>query len=94
VSGTRIKRVVLHVDRLSLQGIGPAQRSSLVEALRTTLAHELSSALAEPAAVGALMGRAAYQERLAAGRATVSGSDSAAAAGARVGRQIAGSLTR
>lgn len=94
MSGTGIKRVVLHVDRLSLHGIAPAQRSALVEALRATLARELSSALAEPAAVVTLTGRAAYQERLAAGRATVGASDSAAVAGARVGRQIAGSLTR
>jgi hypothetical protein len=92
MSDIRVTRVVLHIDRLNLRGIGHGERTALVDAVRAALAQQLSAALADPAVAVALAGRPAYQANLTAGRAIVDAGPTVT--GSRLGRQIARSLTR
>jgi hypothetical protein len=80
-----MKRVVLHIERVVLNGYAHADRHAIAEALR----EELTRHYADPAAVQGLQGRANV-DRLNAGRVQLG----AAAEPAAVGRHAAGAITK
>jgi hypothetical protein len=82
-----VKRVVLHIDRLSLHGLRRAQGAGFAEALRA----ELARALSGPGVLNELASRGDRASRDVP-RVRIRAAENAAPLGARVARGIAQSL--
>lgn len=82
-----VKRVVLHIDRLSLRGLRRAQGAGFAEALRA----ELARALSRPAVLNELVSRG-DRASPEVPRVRIRATESATRLGIRVARGIARSL--
>ncbi|WP_380874674.1 hypothetical protein ACFB49_00550 [Sphingomonas sp. DBB INV C78] len=80
------RRIHLHIDRLSLQGLDPGNRDRLVAAIE----RELVSRLSAPGATEGLT--SARVDRIDGGRITQG--DPGSAIGARIGEAISGGSRR
>jgi hypothetical protein len=88
-----MKRVVLHIDRIVLNGCARSDKQALVEGLCEGLREKLARHCAEPEAAPGLR-RHLRLHRLQAGRVTVAATAQPAAVGRQAGHGIARGLAR